>query len=79
MGRGAINSLIEGGVIGGPISPINTPLITLVYLLPLLPLIRRETSDRPVGSEVGQYLGQCLYFWGSTQTVALSWRSPLAR
>ena len=37
MGSGAVNSLIEEGVIAAALCRINTPLDTLVYVLPLLP------------------------------------------
>ena len=44
VGSGAVNSLIEEGVIAAALCRINTPLDTLVYLLPLLPLKGEEVS-----------------------------------
>lgn len=43
-GSGAVNFLIEEGVIAMALCRINTPLDTLVYLLPLLPLKGEEVS-----------------------------------
>ena len=62
---GSVDSLIEEGVIASALCPINTPLFTLVYLLPLVPHKEGDSSQALMGSEVGQSLGSALIYWGS--------------